>query len=88
MRYWERNPEAALRFAEDLYAALELIAQNPRRSALYPGLPEHLGVRRFVLRDFPYVLPYLVVEDAVFVLAIAHTHRQPGYWIRRLPNPR
>ena len=54
-RYWERNPQAALRFAEELDAALELIAQNPRRAALYPGMPEHLRVRRFVLRHFPYV---------------------------------
>jgi plasmid stabilization system protein ParE len=41
------------------------------------------GERRFVLDRFPYTILYRVREDEVFVTAIAHQSRRPGYWRRR-----
>ena len=35
------------------------------------------------LRSFRTTLPISSRSDAVWVLAIAHGHRQPEYWIRR-----
>jgi toxin ParE1/3/4 len=43
-----------------------------------------LGVRRFVMSRFPFALPYLVIEEQVVVLAVAHLRRRPGYWLRRI----
>jgi hypothetical protein len=34
--------------------------------------------------DFPYVLPYLVRDETIFVLAVAHTSRKPRYWEKRV----
>jgi toxin ParE1/3/4 len=31
----------------------------------------------------PFALPYLVLEELVVVLAIAHVRRRPGYWLQR-----
>lgn len=44
-------------------------------------------MRRFLLKRFPFALPYLVLEDLVVVLAIAHERRQPQYWLKRAKPP-
>jgi hypothetical protein len=36
------------------------------------------------LRTFPFSIVYLVgSDDAVFVIAIPHHAREPGYWTKR-----
>ena len=41
-------------------------------------------VRRCLLRRFPYSLFYSVETDHVYVIALAHQHRRPGYWVGRI----
>ncbi|HEX6098752.1 MAG TPA: type II toxin-antitoxin system RelE/ParE family toxin [Thermoanaerobaculia bacterium] len=41
------------------------------------------GERRIVLDRFPYTILYRVREDHVFVTAVAHQSRRPGYWRHR-----
>jgi hypothetical protein len=41
-------------------------------------------MRRFSLERFPYDLVTLVVEDDLLIVAVAHQHRRPGYWLGRL----
>ena len=41
-------------------------------------------VRRALVPGFPYALVFVVGEDAIEVLAVAHQHRMPGYWLYRL----
>ncbi len=38
------------------------------------------GVRRAVLRSFPFALIYVVTRDEALILAVAHHRRRPGYW--------
>ena len=50
-----------------------------------PGLPvphvsETLGVRRVLVRRFPYAVVYRVRGEEVRILAFAHAKRRPGYW--------
>lgn len=33
--------------------------------------------------DFRFHVGYLVLDDRVRVLAVAHDHRKPGYWLPR-----
>ncbi|MBI3944631.1 MAG: type II toxin-antitoxin system RelE/ParE family toxin [Armatimonadetes bacterium] len=41
--------------------------------------------RRYVLKRFPYGVYYRVVdEDTIFVVAVMHQKRRPGYWRHRL----
>jgi len=40
--------------------------------------------RRFLLDRFPYKMLYIVEDDRVLVIAVAHQHRQPDYWVDRL----
>jgi hypothetical protein len=56
----------------------------PHLGPPWPGVPEDLGVRRLLLPRFPFAIAYLVRDDDVVVLAMAHTRRKPAYWIRRV----
>jgi len=52
----------------------------------FPVAWQPLGkqVRRCRLRRFPYGLIYTVDEGNILIVAVAHTHRRPGYWRDRL----
>jgi len=41
------------------------------------------GSRRLSFRRFPYHVIYRIEPDRVFILAIAHHRRRPGYWRAR-----
>jgi toxin ParE1/3/4 len=41
------------------------------------------GYRRVNLKVFPHYIAYLQIGDTVWILAIAHGHREPEYWIDR-----
>jgi len=41
------------------------------------------GYRRVNLRIFPYYIAYIIRSNGLWILAIAHTHRRPEYWIER-----
>ncbi len=37
-------------------------------------------IRQRPLKRFPYAVLYRVTPDHIRILAIAHLHREPGYW--------
>lgn len=59
-------------FREAVDAVIERISDNPLAYQ-----ERYRGARRAVLRRFPYVLWYRVVENFVVVLACAHGSRDP-----------
>ena len=73
--YGERDASAADRFLASLQRALVMIGDYPLGSAA-----DESGIRRRMLRNYPYALMYAVGDDVVTVLAVAHTSRRPGYW--------
>ena len=66
-------------FLLETVAAIERIRRFP--DAWHP-----LGelVRRCRLRSFPYGLIYAVDQAEILIVAVAHTHRNPGYWRDRI----
>jgi len=76
--YAERDPRVAGRFAEELEAALNRIAEAPHR------WPSYLhGTRRVRLTRFPYLVAYREEPSRILVVAVAHIKRKPGYWRKR-----
>jgi len=82
--------EDAVRFYELEYAGLgrsfkEEVKKAAVRVAEYPKAwsIERGEVRKCLLHRFPYKLLYSVEEDHVLVIAIAHQHRKPDYWVGR-----
>lgn len=45
----------------------------------------HAPARRILARDFPFGLIYVDQPDLIWILAVMHLHRAPGYWQHRLP---
>lgn len=67
------------RFAQALGDATESVARAP---AMWP--PVSRGLRRYVVKTFPYVLLYRAEGDTVLIVAVAHQSRRPGYWRKRV----
>lgn len=78
--YRESSEDAAIDFAGAVREGLQLIRQQPAASPRW----ECSEVHRKVLRRFPYSIFYLVEDEAVVIVAIAHHKRRPGYWKQRL----
>ena len=76
--YEERSPLTAAAFAQEVAAAIGLIAEAPNRYAK----GEH-GTRRLVLPRFPFNVFYRTGTDDVIIVAVAHQKRRPGYWSSR-----
>lgn len=66
-------------FLLDYISREQTVAENPD---LY-SLRAH-GARRVNLKDFPYYLPYIVLDDVVWIVAVAHAKKKPLYWKTRL----
>ncbi len=47
------------------------------------GAEVHPGVRRRLVRRFPYAVLYAIEDSEVIVLAVAHQSRRPDYWTSR-----
>lgn len=77
--YEERQPGLGSDFSLEVLSTIENIISFPRA---WPLLTDEL--RRCQLRRFPYGLIYSQHEDTIFVLAVMHLHRDPGYWQNRL----
>jgi hypothetical protein len=48
---------------------------------------ERGDIRRITLTRFPYKLLYSIEPDCLYVIAIAHQHRKPDYWVGRSEQP-
>jgi len=60
-------------------SAREFVVSHPRS-----GRPERFGVRVWPVKGFSYSIVYVLEGDEVFIIAVAHHRRRPGYWRSRL----
>ena len=97
MRSVEFHPEAqdefvsAAQFYEDRTKWLGLdfirtIQRTYERLLEFPatGAPFGRRFRRVLVPKFPYGLLYRVEPDRIYIIAVMHLHRRPGYWRSRL----
>jgi len=56
----------------------------PQSGTPISGLRVRYDVRRFLFDKFPYSIVAAYPEDELVVVAVAHQHRKPGYWQKRL----
>ena len=69
------------RFVEEAQAAAKTVADNPLAWQVERG-----DIRRFFMNRFPYKLLYAIEGERVIVIAVAHQHRNPDYWVDRIPS--
>jgi hypothetical protein len=65
-------------FRDELLAAVSRVRHNPLLYAVEEG-----SIRIAPLHRFPYSLIYEELTDQIWVAAVAHQSRRPGYWRRR-----
>lgn len=76
--YEARAGGLASEFLRSLDACLAVVARHPDAFPIV-----HRGLRRALLRRFPYGLYYLVDGETLVVLACLHAARDPRAWKRR-----
>lgn len=76
--YRDRNFSTALKFEDAFWQAIHAVEDAPERWPIYFS-----DFRRYTLHPFPFSLVYRIEPSRVFVLAVAHGCRRPGYWMDR-----
>ena len=80
VRWFSDNaPDQAQRFVEDARKTSEGLTDFPEA---HPVLRQ--GARRVALGTFKYNLWYKVRGETVWIIAVVHQHRGPGYLDRRI----
>lgn len=65
-------------FLKILNQAILVISENPDS---FPIIKK--TIRKFVIKDFPFNIFYLVEEDTLYILAVFHNKRNPAIWKSR-----
>jgi plasmid stabilization system protein ParE len=73
------DPELARCLYEDIEGVICRIRQQPERFRRISPL-----ARRALCDRFPYAVVYIDQPDRIWILAIMHGSRLPGYWRSRL----
>ena len=83
---WYENERAGLGadFERAIDAALDILEQDIVPLTPAPGIAGTRGVKRLLLRRFPYAVVVVERKTEIFVIAFAHHARRPGYWRKRL----
>ena len=71
--YQSERTGLGIEFLDELRSAYARIADGPLK---YHEIRS--GIRRALLRRFPYSVYFVVEEDAIVVLAVLHAHRDPA----------
>jgi toxin ParE1/3/4 len=67
------------RFVAAFRAARDFVLQFPNS-----GRPGLFGTRRWKIMGFRYHIVYVIRGQIIFIIAVAHDRRRPGYWRSRL----
>lgn len=80
VRYYSQvSPELGVRFYREMERLFREVCADPERFRRFDP-----PVRRHFSRDFPYAVIYLEKSDYLWIVAVMHMKRRPGYWRERL----
>ena len=78
--YYElQQKELGLKFLEEIYSTIQRIIEFP---SAFPAYSKNS--RRCITNKFPFAIVYKLRKDEIFIAAIMHLARRPGYWKERL----
>lgn len=78
--YEEQSPGLGAELHAAVDEVMERLKTPPDGGTSVPNVAAELGVRRIFTKRFPYGVIYVVRDDTVSVIAVAHLRRRPGYW--------
>jgi plasmid stabilization system protein ParE len=71
-------PGLGLKFKEEIRKNVNIIKKHLQAWAIERG-----DIRKSLLHKFPYKIFFSIEKDHIFIIAIAHQHRKPDYWLGR-----
>jgi toxin ParE1/3/4 len=74
-----RRHEAGEKFLREIEDAIERLQREPNLWRVRPG-----SVRKYTTRNYKYQIWYQVTENEIYIIAVAHPSRKPGYWRKRI----
>jgi toxin ParE1/3/4 len=77
--YAARAPELGVHFYDEIERIIGEVRRQPERFFRFSP-----PARRALARKFPYSVIYLDEPDRVWIVAVMHAQRRPGYWRERL----
>ena len=77
--YAEVDPQLGSRFYREIERLIRAACDQPGRYFRFSP-----PARRVLSQEFPYAVVYLEQPDRVWIVAVMHLKRRPGYWRKRL----
>ncbi|HMN24626.1 MAG TPA: type II toxin-antitoxin system RelE/ParE family toxin [Ignavibacteriaceae bacterium] len=77
--YQTKESNLGLEFLEDVYNAITRVLEFPKSFPKFSA-----NTRRCLVNRFPFAIIYQIRENEIFILAITHLSRKPGYWKERM----
>ncbi len=77
--YSDINQELGVRFYREIEQLIEQACSHPERYRKFDP-----PARRHISGDFPYALIFVEKRDHVWIVAVMHLKRRPGYWRKRI----
>ncbi len=76
--YEDQSPGLGIRFLDEF-------DRSVRRIVTYPQSCKEIepGLRRCLLSRYPFGIIYGIDDETIVIVAVAHLHREPRYWIDR-----
>ena len=80
--YEQQRPGLGRDLQREVERAITRMQRHPQ------VFPQHneAGLRKCFVRRFPYTIFYLELADQIWIAAVAHQRRRPGYWRSRTPE--
>lgn len=80
IEYYEKRQEnLGYDFAIEIHSAIQRALDFPEAWPVFRN-----KVRRSLVHRFPFGVLYSLHEDRIFVIAVMHLHKHPGYWVDRI----
>lgn len=79
-RYYEDKSEGlGVDFLDAVEETVRRVAKSPGAGAIERGT-----IRKRLVSGFPFTVLYEVQPDRIYIAAVMHQHRRPGYWQERV----
>lgn len=78
-----QRSDLGTRFLDDLDLTVREITNRPFGFPKVETLPDDEPYRRALMGIFRYAVIFECLSEEILIVAVAHTSRQPNYWLNR-----
>ena len=79
--YQLKDSNLGLEFLEEVFGSISRIIEFPQA---FPNFSKN--TRKCLINRFPFAVIYQIRQKEIFIVAITHLSRKPGYWKERMKD--